>query len=307
MSGAIQTSKTFNTACTYIDEHDQIQVVRNTFFNLYCYNEFVRDTYETNKVKHFELILRENGFNLSSQGAAKKLPKETRSQHSEIIRDMNDELFEKYLESEVKGDEKFEAINKSVEYLRLPMTDREALIEYKDIILDKWAIRDHNCIMRFFKSNEYIDNKLNELDFKGIDVKTLTNSYNKLKIIRQFEARYGINVWTPQCPTNTEMDDAFYSLIKTVFRTKLPKPTTPQDLVKFYGALVKSATTRKLINVKKGEIKINDEIAQHHLKLNAFKNIDRIGFSPEAQKHFNIKPNNLTYIDGADLGLEDGM
>ena len=109
--------------------------------------------------------------------------------------------------------------------------------------------------MRFFKSNEYIDNKLNELDFKGIDVKTLTNSYNKLKIIRQFEARYGINVWTPQCPTNTDMDDAFYSLIKTVFRTKLPKPTTPQELVKFYGALVKSATTRKLINVKKARLK----------------------------------------------------
>ena len=29
---AVQTSKTFNTACTYIDENDQIQVVRNTFF-----------------------------------------------------------------------------------------------------------------------------------------------------------------------------------------------------------------------------------------------------------------------------------
>ena len=72
---AVQTSKTFNTACTYIDEHDQIQVVRNTFFNLYCYNEFVRDTYETNKVKHFELILRENGFKLSSEGAPKKWTK----------------------------------------------------------------------------------------------------------------------------------------------------------------------------------------------------------------------------------------
>jgi hypothetical protein len=53
---AVQTSKAFNTTCTYVDEYDQIQVVKNTFFNLYCYNEFVRDTYETNKVKHFELI-----------------------------------------------------------------------------------------------------------------------------------------------------------------------------------------------------------------------------------------------------------
>ena len=126
----------------------------NTFFNLYCYNEFVRDTYETNKVKHFELILRENGFNLSSEGAPKKLPKDTRNQQSEIISEINDELFNKYLESEVNGDEKFQAINKTVESLKHPMTDRETLTEYKDIILDKWALRDHNCIIRFLKSNE---------------------------------------------------------------------------------------------------------------------------------------------------------
>jgi hypothetical protein len=192
---------------------------------------------------------------LSSEGAPKKLPKDTRSQQSEIIREINDELFNQYLQSEVKGDEKFQTINKSVEFLRLPMTDRETLTEYKDIILDKWALRDHNCIIRFLKSNEYIDNKLSELDFKGIDVKTLTNSYNKLNIVRQFEARYGINVWAPQSPTNTEMDDAFYRLIKTVFRTKLPKPTTPEELVKFYGALIKSATSRNLIRVKTMRLK----------------------------------------------------
>jgi hypothetical protein len=74
---AVQTSRTFNTTCTYIGEHDQIQVVKNMCFNLYCYHEFVRDTYETNKVKHFELIFAGNGFNLSSQGGVKKLAKES--------------------------------------------------------------------------------------------------------------------------------------------------------------------------------------------------------------------------------------
>jgi hypothetical protein len=33
---AVQTVKTFNTACTYIDENDQIQVVRNT-----CLSTFI--------------------------------------------------------------------------------------------------------------------------------------------------------------------------------------------------------------------------------------------------------------------------
>ena len=92
---------------------------------------------------------------------------------------------------------------------------------------------------------------MSELNFKGIDIKTLGNSYNKLKILREFETRHGINVWNPVVTINAEMDDAFYNLIKTVFRTKLQKPTTPEEVVKFYGALVKSATCRNLINVKK--------------------------------------------------------
>jgi hypothetical protein len=87
-------------------------------------------------------------LNCPVRGAPTKLPKETRSQQSEIIRDINDELVTQYLESEVKGDETVQTINKSVEYLRLPMTDRETLTEYKDLILDKWALRDHNCIIR---------------------------------------------------------------------------------------------------------------------------------------------------------------
>ncbi len=37
---AFTTSKTFNTTCNYLDEFNQVQVVQNTFFNLYCLNEF---------------------------------------------------------------------------------------------------------------------------------------------------------------------------------------------------------------------------------------------------------------------------
>ncbi len=59
--------------------------------------------------------------------------------------------------------------------------------------------------------------------------------------------------------------------------------------------------------MSKNAIKINDETAQHHLKLNMLKNIDRTGFSPEAKKHFNIEPNQMSHRTGADLGLHDGL
>ena len=101
------------------------------------------------------------------------------------------------------------------------------------------------------------------------------------------------------------MDDVFYNLVKTAFRTKLQKPTTPEEVVKFYGALVKSATCRNLINVKKNVIKINDELAMYHLELNSYKNTRRLGFRPEAQEYFSIVPNQVPYMDGADLGLDE--
>ena len=62
----IITSKNVATTCTYLDEEDQVQVIQNTFFNLCCFNEYVRDLYESNKLRHFELILEEHGFNMSS-------------------------------------------------------------------------------------------------------------------------------------------------------------------------------------------------------------------------------------------------
>ena len=55
-------SKTFSTSCTYLDEEDRVQVIQNTFFNLFCYNEYVRDLYESNQLKHFELFLEETAL-----------------------------------------------------------------------------------------------------------------------------------------------------------------------------------------------------------------------------------------------------
>ena len=234
------------------------------------------------------------------------MDKDTRRCQSQALHDLNDEIFNQYLESEVKGNEKFEKINQTVEYLKLPLIN-EHLIKYKEIILDKWKVSDHDAVIRFLKSADYINNKMTDLEFKGIDVKNLTNRYHKLKIIREMEAEFGINSWTPQAPTKTEMKDEFYRLVRTVFRTKLAKPTTSKEIVAFYGALVKSATCRNFINIKKGEITINTDFVTEHLELNAFKNEKRTGFSIEAKKHFGIETNEVPYLDGAELGLEDGL
>jgi hypothetical protein len=54
--------------CATIDELEGLKVCKNKFFKLFCYNEYVIDTYNTNKLLHFENILCNNLFNLSVVG-----------------------------------------------------------------------------------------------------------------------------------------------------------------------------------------------------------------------------------------------
>jgi hypothetical protein len=100
------------------------------------------------------------------------------------------------------------------------------------------------------------------------------------------------------------MSDEFYRLIRTVFRTKLAKPTNQQELIEFYGALVKSTTSRKFININHGQIKINTDYVTEHLELNEFKNERRSGFSPEAKTHFGFET-PTQFVDASSLHLDD--
>ena len=137
-------------------------------------------------------------------------------------------------------------------------------------------------------------------------MKNLKNRYHKLKIVRQFEAEFGLIVWDPQTPTKVEMEDSFYKLCRTVFRIHLEKPTTADEVTKFYASLVKRATCRKFINIKRGEIRINTDFVTEHLELNSHKNVNKVSFSPQAVEHFGIEVGGFdAYMsDVASLGLD---
>jgi hypothetical protein len=69
-------SKALQDVCIQVDENDQQKVIKNTFFKLFCYNEYVKDVYKSNIKIHFEQLLKQNGFVLSTTGEKKKLEKE---------------------------------------------------------------------------------------------------------------------------------------------------------------------------------------------------------------------------------------
>jgi len=61
-----------NNICLSLNENDNEIVVKNSYFNIFCYNEYVNDIYKTNKLIHYQNILIQNGFNLFDENDIEK-------------------------------------------------------------------------------------------------------------------------------------------------------------------------------------------------------------------------------------------
>ena len=54
--------------CRSTNENDESIIVENTYFKLYCYNEYQDSVFWTGFLQHYENILRNNGFELKTTG-----------------------------------------------------------------------------------------------------------------------------------------------------------------------------------------------------------------------------------------------
>ena len=56
-----------------INKYDEAEIVENTYFKLFCYNDFLADIFKTDFLQHFKIILVNNGFSMSEVGEVKNL------------------------------------------------------------------------------------------------------------------------------------------------------------------------------------------------------------------------------------------
>ena len=61
-------TEALNKNCVSLNENDEQIINKNLFFNVFCYNEYVKDVYKTNKLIHYKNILSENGFIIVDNG-----------------------------------------------------------------------------------------------------------------------------------------------------------------------------------------------------------------------------------------------
>ena len=298
----LEASNLLNNLCTYLDESDELKFAHNTFFNLYCYNLYVADLYNSNRIKHFELILAEGGFNLSVEGVAREvLSKVERNAMRDVVDDIANELYDEFLASNCKSDPKFQIIMKNLEYLKVNPNDVEALTKYREIILNKYRIKEHDAIIRLLKTKEHIKAQLDDLRFKSIDVKVLTNPYHQVKLLRDLEELYGMTIYNINQKFEGEftMDDAKFKLIKHMFNSVRRKPESFNGYKMMYASLVKSITCKDITQSKRSKAKadrdvmnyiLDSNLIQTHLELNGLKNQRRRGFSSDAVQTFGITP-----------------
>jgi hypothetical protein len=285
---ALETSKTFNTTCTYLDEFDQVQVVKNTFFNLYCLNEFTRDTFASNKLRHFELILEKNGFKLEEQGAKEKLDV------ASMMEEINEKVFEDFL-AEPKDQPnwhqhpKYKLLLKSILYLQLDPTNPESLKHFKEILLNRWRVEEHDATIRFLRSEAYVEDKIGDLGLECLELKAMTNCYQKVKFLRALEAKWGIELFGSTVSNFTKLDEPTFKMLSHVFKLRRANPSNQIEAGKLYSAVANKIAFKNMVRATKTGLSWNMDALKTHLDLNSLKNSKRTGYHQTVYKTFGFE------------------
>ena len=296
---ALVTSKTFNTTCTYLDEFDQVQVVQNTFFNLYCLNEFTRDTFASNKLRHFELILEANGFQLTEQGEKAKVDVKG------MLEEVNEKVFEDFLANPADhNNPRYNMLRNNISYLKLTPTDTETLKRFKDILLNRRKVDEHDATIRFFRSTAYVEDKLGDLGLECLELKSMTNCYQKVKLLRALEQKWGIGLFGNEVANFEKLDEPFYKMLRHVFKIRRANPENPIEAGKLYGAVVNKITFEKMVSATKTGLTWRVGDIQKHLELNTLKNTRQTGYHETVYPKFGLRPTPIPeglYTDLLDM------
>ena len=203
----------------------------NSFFNIFVFNEYITDIFNTNKKQHFKNILTDNKFKLKEIGEIKKLNKETdmklkdklaeeidikfkntveifqemknnedlkaEKEEEFIFKAKNEEEFKEENNIQVKNEAKNNDENKATaQFLNrmkfINITDRETAEKYDDIIKDPFKFNNYLNFIRLLKEDKYINDKLNKENTSQPKFKAVFTNYYKISLLSKIEKEMNI-------------------------------------------------------------------------------------------------------------------
>ena len=301
-----------NNICVTMNENDDETINENTFFNLFCYNEYVKDIYQTNKVKHYQELLKMNGFKLLEEGEIKQM---TNKKEFDTLREgYYDDLFNEYIETKLEERNlndiiKFNIINDHLTTFQILGKSNEDLIKIKNCIMNKFYFNEILNYNRLLKTDAYIINKIKQIEKETYKIKCYNTSYHKIKVIFDICKLYNINILDFKCNFDKEIKftTEFLNYYKIVFNvSKVLQPNNEEQLIKLLVDCYKSLMpSLKIINTS--VIKLNNKgqrkrIYNYSLNMDVIKDCNDIlniyGFIKENEINENIINNcNIEFID----------
>lgn len=288
LENTISKSHILNSICSCYNENDERTLIENTFLKLYVYNEYTNDTLNTDKYKHFRDILSSNGFNIEEMYEPTRINKDTREEMTEMITDISNELWIEYLACDTKGkkDTKYDNIQTNLELLGLIGQDNDRLNEYRTIITNKYLLTEHFNIMKLFRNDTYIKEKLEMKHDRSLKTKLLKCQEHKILLLRRVEAYHNmepLSVSSVGLNNNADfkqLDNDTFNSIKYAYETKKTNPTDHKELQELYVFMVKQLSSKELIKSERSKsketrdktiYKLNEEFINYHIKLSSYK------------------------------------
>ena len=288
-----------------INEDDEITIVKNPFFKMFCYNEYQMDIFKTGFIQHFKNILIGNGFEYEEDGEYKQLVKAEKNKIENFTQVIKDKEFNEYVntaliefETEEQVD-KFEKIQQKYKNLHarirlLNIGSKEDAIEYKEFLTNEYLLNDYYNFLNLFKTNENIIKKYEERKQETLNIKLINCIYSKILLLKKFEEHYKIKRFQldfKNVDCKKEINEDFKSLYQNMFPKKNIKlyETTEQlqkiyiNLIKMICGELKIITSKRIQKDKKRthEYNLNKEVISDLIKLCKLNN-------PELH-NYNIK------------------
>lgn len=225
--------------CFNVD--DESKIIENSFFKLFCFNEYVSNIYDNNKESYFKMILEQKGFIIKILGEHEKINDSLKYEIKEKMKEIKDEKLINYLEDNEAPE--FEDYEKRRKILNLDINNIDLIEEYKDYITDKFKFEEHLNIMNYFKPDEQIDNAIKKLKENKYNELIYDNKYVKIRVMRDAIKKYNIpdSINYGNKKTPIEINDKDYNLLKTTFRIRAKdKPDTTYEFNKMHMNMVKN-------------------------------------------------------------------
>lgn len=294
------------------NEDDEIQIVENTFFKMFCYEEFQDEIFHTGYLQHYENILKRDGFDLCSEGEKKKLPKEKGIKLKEMFEIFEDEKFDQFVEKYFSVETE-EDINYILNHYKVMMdrtellgiSEKEDAIKYKTLIMDDYVLKNCFSLMNLLKTSNYIKEKLTKKKENTFKIKLLSSTINKIALLEEFEKHYKINRFQmdfKDVDVSNEISEKFKDLYIELFPKRNAKSfKTKDNLLKIYVNIIRNICGdikliyRKQTNKEEGKKKygfeLNAQILREVVELVKLKNGALKNYDTELiEKLTGIKP-----------------